>query len=172
MTADNERRHRNAVGATGRQVGENLKRLRLARGLSTRELAEELRQHGRPIPATGITRIEKGARSVDVDDLFTLAVVLDVSPLTLLLPPTSGDVVAEATSTGSLPTWKLWNWGRVMEPIKEPFSEADYADFQLHAAPKGVSKYIRRGERTEQELAQVSVDMARVTEARRYINER
>lgn len=124
----------------------------MVRGLSTRDLAHELEKKGRPIPATGITRIEKGARTVDVDDLLTLSVVLRVSPISLLFPPVSGDVMADVTAVGPLPTWKLWKWARAMEPLSEPISEDDYADFQMHAVPKGVRKYVRRGERTPEEL--------------------
>lgn len=95
-----------------------------------------MRAKGRPIPATGITRIENGARTVDVDDLFTLAVVLKVSPLSLLLPPVAGKVETELTAAGAVPSWKAWRWARAVEPLNEPFSEADYADFHTYAAPK------------------------------------
>jgi len=129
-------RHRNAVDATGRQVGENVRRLRQARNLSTRRLSEELERLGRPIPPTGITRIEKGRRAVDVDDLMTLAVVLKVSPLTLLLPAVSSTVPTEVTAVGSIPSWKAWRWSRAVEPLKEPYSDEELADFHVHAMPK------------------------------------
>lgn len=104
--------------------------------MSTRELAKKLSEAGRPIPATGITRIENGARTVDVDDLFTLAVVLNVSPLSLLLPPHAGKVETELTAVGTVPSWKAWRWGRAVEPLSEPPAEEEVADFQMHAAPK------------------------------------
>lgn len=107
--------------------------------MSTRQLAARLTDLDRPIPATGITRIEKGTRSVDVDDLVTLAVALSVSPLTLLLPPTSGPTNAEMTTVGELPSWKAWRWARAVEPLSEPYTEAEYLEFQTHAAPKEVS---------------------------------
>lgn len=140
MAADeSERRHRNAVDATGRQVGNNVRRLRQIRGLSTRELAKKLSEAGRPIPATGITRVENGARAVDVDDLITLAVVLGVSPLSLLLPQHAGRVETELTAVGTVPSWKAWRWGRAVEPLSEPPTDEEIADFQLHAAPKELS---------------------------------
>jgi transcriptional regulator with XRE-family HTH domain len=76
----------NDVGSTGRQVAANLRRLRDERGLSTTQLSRLLAEVGRPIQATGITKIEKGLRKVDVDDLFALAYVLDVAPVHLLVP--------------------------------------------------------------------------------------
>lgn len=104
--------------------------------MSTRQLSEELQRRGRPIPPTGITRIEKGRRAVDVDDLMTLAVVLRVSPLTLLLPAVSSEVMTEVTAAGSIPSWKAWRWARAVEPLTEPYSAEELTDFYIHAMPK------------------------------------
>lgn len=71
-------RNRNHVGDLGRTMARNVRRLRTARGLSTREMAALLAEQGRPIPATGVTRIEQFQRSVDVDDLAAIAAVLEV----------------------------------------------------------------------------------------------
>lgn len=71
-------RNRNPVGQLGQTVARNVRRLRGTRDLSTREMAAQLAGHGRPIPATGITRIEHGFRAVDVDDLAAIAAVLGV----------------------------------------------------------------------------------------------
>jgi len=43
---------------------------------------------GRPVYANTITKIEKGARRVDVDDLAVLARALQVSVVQLIEPPT------------------------------------------------------------------------------------
>jgi transcriptional regulator with XRE-family HTH domain len=52
------------------------------------ELAERLEKVGRPIPVLGLRRIESEERRVDADDLVALAIVLGVSPVTLLMPYT------------------------------------------------------------------------------------
>ncbi|WP_405359782.1 helix-turn-helix domain-containing protein [Kitasatospora sp. NBC_00085] len=75
-----------ALGPIGEHVAANLVRLRAARGLSTGQLSEALAALGRPIPPSGITKIEKHVRRVDADDLVALGLVLNVSPLALLLP--------------------------------------------------------------------------------------
>ncbi|MEU0098283.1 helix-turn-helix transcriptional regulator [Streptomyces sp. NPDC006267] len=75
------------VGSVGDQVRVNLLRLRTVRRLSTTKLSAALRQAGRPIPPTGITRIEKGERRVDVDDLLALAQALEVPYGQLIEPP-------------------------------------------------------------------------------------
>jgi transcriptional regulator with XRE-family HTH domain len=51
------------------------------------------------INAVGIKRIEAGERRVTVDDLLALAVALDVSPVTLLMPDVD-DEVTPVTVTG------------------------------------------------------------------------
>jgi len=73
-------------GPSGRNVQLNVKRLRAAQRLTTRQLANQLTSIGRPIDATGITHIEKGRRRVDVDELVALAAVLKVEPAQLLAP--------------------------------------------------------------------------------------
>ncbi|MFD3955960.1 MULTISPECIES: helix-turn-helix domain-containing protein [Streptomyces] len=75
------------VGSTGDQVRANLLRLRTVRRLSTVKLSAKLREAGRPIPPSGITRIEKGERRVDVDDLLALAQTLQVPYAQLIEPP-------------------------------------------------------------------------------------
>lgn len=75
------------VGSVGDQVRANLLRLRTVRRLSTRALADSCKRHGRYIPPTGITRIEKGERRVDVDDLLVLAQALQVPYAQLIEPP-------------------------------------------------------------------------------------
>jgi transcriptional regulator with XRE-family HTH domain len=62
----------------------NVKHLRQARGLTYKELAEQLGHAGRPIPVLGLARLERGERRVDVDDLVALARALGVTPHELL----------------------------------------------------------------------------------------
>ncbi|MFF7158134.1 helix-turn-helix domain-containing protein [Streptomyces sp. NPDC008139] len=93
-------------------MSENLKRLRKARGLTTTALAAALADDEieHPIPASGITRIEKGDRRVDVDDLVALAVALNVSPLTLLLPDSIGEELVHLSRGYAVPARIAWSW--------------------------------------------------------------
>ncbi|GAA4865871.1 helix-turn-helix transcriptional regulator [Kitasatospora terrestris] len=105
---------RQGWGPTSRQVAANLLRLRKARGLSTTQLAASLKSLGQPVPATGITRVEKGERRVDTDDLVALALALNVSPAALLLPADWSDAqvkLAENFETSTRVAW-LWVEGR------------------------------------------------------------
>jgi transcriptional regulator with XRE-family HTH domain len=59
---------------------------RQARGLTQQGLAERLSVLGRGLHPTAISRIEQGDRAVTVDELFALAVALNVSPMALIAP--------------------------------------------------------------------------------------
>lgn len=134
-------RRPNEIGPVGQRVAENVKRLREIRGkLSTRTLAERLKEQGRPIPATGITKIEAGVdarsalRHVDVDDLVALAIELGVNPSRLLLP-VDGDTVALTPET-TVPLRDAWDWADGKAPLPSAEEEREAAeDFARVARP-------------------------------------
>lgn len=71
-------------GVVARRVAANVRAIRFLGNLSTATLSRRLAEIGHPIHATGITKIEKGTRRVDVDDLAALAQALGVEPEVLL----------------------------------------------------------------------------------------
>jgi transcriptional regulator with XRE-family HTH domain len=77
------------AGPIGRNLIANVDQLRQARGLSWNKLSAALEAAGRPIPPLGLSRMAKGERRVDVDELVALAQVLKVAPADLLQPPDS-----------------------------------------------------------------------------------
>jgi transcriptional regulator with XRE-family HTH domain len=107
-------------GATAETVGANVKRLRSERNLGLRALSKKLGDGdtGRPLLRHGaIDQIEKGTRRVDVDDLVALAIALDVSPITLLMPADTPigakDPTKMVTTTGmdtKVSAERLWAW--------------------------------------------------------------
>ncbi len=78
------------VGPLGRNLTENLQHLCKERRLSLNKLSAALEAAGRPIPPLGLSRLVKGERRVDVDELVALAEVFGVTPGELLAPPGSG----------------------------------------------------------------------------------
>ncbi|WP_344604448.1 helix-turn-helix transcriptional regulator [Streptomyces glaucus] len=142
------------VGPTGQTVAANIARLRKRREMTTRQLSAALERAGRSIPASGITRMEKGERVVTADELTALAVVLGVSPVTLLLPAnTRGpkdvnglptQATTEVTGAGEVGAADAWRWAWCMEPLRYPVDvdaeEADrlVMDFLLNSRPVGL----------------------------------
>jgi transcriptional regulator with XRE-family HTH domain len=114
------------------------------RSLSTTRLSAALKEIGHSIPATGITRIEKGQRRVDVDDLAALAIALKVSPTALLLPPTLvGNV--EVAPKRSVPAVEAWMWATSRQPLGLPTAgesrRAALDDHQVHSLPPGIRRW-------------------------------
>ena len=62
----------------------NIRAVRNARGLSTYALADQLDAAGWSIHQSGLTRIERGERHVDADDLDAIARALGVTAEQLL----------------------------------------------------------------------------------------
>ncbi|MFE4229428.1 helix-turn-helix domain-containing protein [Arthrobacter sp. NPDC056886] len=110
-------------GATGRQVRENIKRIREARDMSWAQMSRFLERAGRPIAALGLRRIEDGSRRADVDDLMAIAIVLDVTPNDLLLPP-AGSGAGDVTGMVSRDADLIWAWagGRAQLDSEEPWA--------------------------------------------------
>ncbi|WP_319431561.1 helix-turn-helix transcriptional regulator [Mycobacterium sp. RTGN5] len=102
-------------GPTAETVAANIKRLREGQNLGLRALAARLADAGRPLPHTALDKIERGTRRVDVDDLMAIAVALEVSPATLLMPEVTttewDDSEVETTGLPKGTTAELlWGW--------------------------------------------------------------
>jgi transcriptional regulator with XRE-family HTH domain len=125
------------VGATARTVADNIKRFREAQNMNFTQLAERLGAVANwSINAVGIRRIEAGERRVSTDDLMALAVALDVSPATLLMPSTgSADDLIEATGVdGDVPARRLWRWLAGDGPLADDTPRAEIG-FLYRALP-------------------------------------
>ncbi|MEO3842755.1 helix-turn-helix transcriptional regulator [Streptomyces sp. B22F1] len=128
------------IGPTGRQTATNIERIRTLLGLSQRQLAERLTNLGRPIPSTALSKIERGDRRCDVDDLVALAAALGVSPATLLLPPVADDTTTTVTGAGEVTTGHAWDWADGIQPLL-PRENDGVLDHAVRTRPEG-----RRGD--------------------------
>lgn len=92
------------IGKIGQYVAGAVARLRGNKGWEQRELAERVTQAGRPLSASVLSKIESGARRIDVDDLVAIAAALEVSPSLLLLaaPAAEGDPVPVPPANASV----------------------------------------------------------------------
>ena len=106
-------------GITSQVVGRNVARLRGGSGLSARELAERATALGASLSQSGISDIENGRRTVSVDQLTVLAILLDVSPLSLLMPETyAADLEApRLAGTPEVLGGDLLDWLRADAPL-------------------------------------------------------
>lgn len=77
------------LGSAGKRTARAVEFHRLERGLSQRQLADRVTDLGRPMSNTMLSRIERGRRRCDVDDLVAIADALVVSPLALVREPSA-----------------------------------------------------------------------------------
>jgi len=68
-------------------VAANVRRLRAEKGLSLEQLAMRVTEAGHPMSLKTLSKLERGDRKVDVDDLAHLAAALDETIELLMVPP-------------------------------------------------------------------------------------
>ncbi|MFD0138030.1 helix-turn-helix domain-containing protein [Streptomyces sp. NPDC127159] len=139
---------KNPLGPTGEQVRDNVLRIREARGMTKKQLADRVQELGRPIPPLGISRIEAGTRRVDADDLVALAIALNVTPLALLLPAHGGaDPYIDLTSATTTTVSRAWKWARGDNALPDspgedaPQEKQDAYEWLSHSAGQ---RYVKR----------------------------
>lgn len=88
--------------------------------------------------------MEKAERNVTADELTALAVVLRVSPASLLLPLRDGQQeTVEVTGKGAIPGQLAWAWVSNERPLDLPSEDLSSAmlEYQLYALPPGRRRY-------------------------------
>lgn len=100
------------TGPSAETAAANLKRLREAKNLTYTELSKRMAANGRTLSPLAVRRIEEGDRRIDVDDLMSLSIALDVSPTYFLMPATEAEE-DDVTVTGKvdpLPAKQLYEF--------------------------------------------------------------
>ncbi|QFS93534.1 hypothetical protein FIV07_22475 [Mycobacterium sp. THAF192] len=67
-------------------IGDNIERVRRARGLTVRDLSARLKDYGLALSPSGVSDVENATRKVAVDELLVLAIALNTSVIDLLTP--------------------------------------------------------------------------------------
>lgn len=166
-----EKQRGNAKGPTSYVVAANIRTIRQSRGLDLAGLSSKLTDGGWPIPVAALSRLENGQRRIDVDDLMSLAIALEVSPLALLLPH-NGEIEGFDV-TGSLDPVAanvLWLWCLGEEPFELPdvpgSSKANRETllFQLRSKPEVEARSLTEAgvNADESELAKSVVNLAKL----------
>ncbi|MGW5411863.1 helix-turn-helix domain-containing protein [Actinomadura geliboluensis] len=140
------------LGPTGQRVAENLRELRRRiEGLTVYRMSERLKdEHGVSLQPSGLTRIERGERKVDVDELVAFSILLEVNPSALLLPrDVENDDEVELTRKTKQRAWVAWRWADGRLPLPEETVGAGedkittpwerMVTFQSMARPRAVS---------------------------------
>jgi transcriptional regulator with XRE-family HTH domain len=112
----NERLRGNDQGPTGRTVAANIARVRKGQQMSLQRLEAILTTLGHRISFSALSKIENNGRRVDVDDLMALALALDVSPASLLLPLGAPNDDVEITG-GFGAVGLIWEWAFAQEEL-------------------------------------------------------
>ncbi|WP_157953071.1 helix-turn-helix domain-containing protein [Nocardioides allogilvus] len=82
-----QRQRGNPAGSTNAQVAANVRNARHAIGMDLRTFSERVKETGRAMSTSALSKIENGDRRVDVDDLTVFAYILQTTPAELLAPP-------------------------------------------------------------------------------------
>lgn len=128
------------LGRTGLTVAANAKMLRGRARMNYTEVSQRLAELGRDIPALAVRRIEEGARRIDVDDLMALAVVLGVTPITLLMPNVDAvekdDLVEMTGWPEKVVAKRLWEWLQARQTLTASYQDLDsFYEFLQAAEP-------------------------------------
>lgn len=87
MTDEDAKEKRgNPLGASTAVCSANVERIRTEQQMSLDQLSERLKHHGWPLSKTSLSKLLRGTRRIDVDDLTALAYALNVSVCELLTP--------------------------------------------------------------------------------------
>ena len=104
-------------------MARNVAAVRQQRGLSVRELSAALAAIGVKLIASAISKVENGHRQLTAEELAAFAVVLQVSPARLMLPPVDdGDLVQLAPEV-AVPWRDAWRWATGDGPLGEHTDE-------------------------------------------------
>ncbi|GLW00888.1 helix-turn-helix domain-containing protein [Streptomyces lavendulae] len=115
----------NAVvaGPTSKRVAANIERVRKARHLKQKDVSDALGAMGRATLTTVVSKIERGERRIDVDDVVAMALALKVSPLTLLMPVEADEQPVKLTDDCEVSGRTAWAWALGREPATDPPSD-------------------------------------------------
>ncbi|MGW3179922.1 hypothetical protein ACWDD9_11725 [Kitasatospora sp. NPDC001119] len=115
--------------------------------MSTGQLSEALAAQARPIPPSGITKIEKHVRRVDADDLVALALALNVGPVALLMPAESDSrTTVHLTDEVAAKADDAWKWASgeaTLPELWEPRDPQRQEDYERLSVP-AVQRHLRQ----------------------------
>ncbi len=116
-------------------VGENLRRVRAALGLSASGLAHRMVKLGLSFDEAWLARLEAGEQRITVDELVALGLALGAPPALLLAPLNLGSLLCVDTQGRPLASWSLFQgWGNPLS-LPGPGEALAAAEPALQQAP-------------------------------------
>jgi transcriptional regulator with XRE-family HTH domain len=109
-----------------------VRRIRQERGWTQERLAERLGKVGMSVAQSNVARLERGDRSVSVEDLYALALALSCPPLALLRPDDQSRVKVSPDHAEGEHRDRLTSWIVGRSPLDVP---TDLAAFRAHGRP-------------------------------------
>jgi len=111
-------------------AGDRVAQLRMRHGWSHRDLVARLKRQGSTLSRSSLAEIEAGFRKVRVGELLALALVLEVSPLELLMPTAPTDLIAIGDNVApemaiKVRLWILGHGALIPHPVTGERRDAD-----------------------------------------------
>lgn len=134
-------------------VGRNTRATRERRGWTQAVLQAQLERHGLKITRSAIAQLERGKRGVSVDELFALALALEIAPHFLLYPSRDQNVVVRRVfedgddNASLVQGWRLANW--LWDPDMHALTGDNRSEERLHL--EAVSDHLSGRDRHKKE---------------------
>ncbi|HET7388706.1 MAG TPA: helix-turn-helix transcriptional regulator [Nocardioidaceae bacterium] len=164
------RQRGNPSGNTNMHVAANLRAARQAIGMDLRTFADKIKETGRAVSASALSKVENGDRRVDVDDLTVFAYILGTTPAALLTPP-EGAPTPTGVPEGDYEAEELRAWVRGQTQLTTESLAAYWKD-QYFAAVSSlryhedlIAKFSKEG--ADQRFMPVYQEQAAANRARR-----
>lgn len=120
----------------GERVAGNIARIRQSKGMSQSDLVAKLQEHGLSYAVSAISKIEKGQRKLDPDDLVGIAVALGTTPNALMFGVDLflGPKPLAVTPTFEAEMDRVWAWADGEFPLGSA-TPKEQLEFQRKARP-------------------------------------
>ncbi len=140
-------------GPTAERVAHNVRAIRHRLGLDLADVSARLAGVGWPIALAQLSKLERGERRVDVDDLTALALVLDATPARLLLAAEADDEPLDLTPATTATRREAWQWLAGEAPLPKPREQGEPLDLdRLGAWCEANAPHVERAQLTLEEV--------------------
>jgi transcriptional regulator with XRE-family HTH domain len=146
-------------------LARELARWRKVRDLTAQQLADRIAERGGNLSRQAISKIENGDRKVTLDEVATLAIALNVSPVLLAFPLGREDVVRILDQ--DVPTWNAVRWWSGRDTDEDSAAILGY--FEDHEVLVNSARIFRSAEAGSRGASDVTASIDRLLDLRKNI---